>query len=218
MAEANSVRKNWSKSPLCFLGILLITPSSQMWKQQLTHVSPFLDDELSADRTHGWLRNWLLLSVSEAASFLLWPTDLGKAFKALWRESFWMPFREHGSFAVPSALKRWSLCRLQFHLWLSPHRRLGFAAGALSSHRVKSSLGLPRWLSGKETACNAGDAGLIPGSGGSSEEENGNPLQYSCLRIPRTEETGGLHTVHWIAKSWMRLSAHTCQSSLLWSG
>ena len=31
---------------------------------------------------------------------------------------------------------------------------------------------------------NAGDAGLIPGSGRSPGEENGNPLQYSCLENP----------------------------------
>ena len=37
------------------------------------------------------------------------------------------------------------------------------------------------WLSGKEPACNAGDAGSIPGSGRSSGGGNGNPLQYSCL-------------------------------------
>ena len=35
----------------------------------------------------------------------------------------------------------------------------------------------------KESACNAGDAGLIPGSGRSPGEGNGNPLQYSCLEI-----------------------------------
>ena len=34
---------------------------------------------------------------------------------------------------------------------------------------------------GKESACNAGDPGSIPGSGRSSGEGNGNPLQYSCL-------------------------------------
>ena len=33
----------------------------------------------------------------------------------------------------------------------------------------------------KEYACNAADWGSIPGSGRSPEEENGNPLQYSCL-------------------------------------
>ena len=36
----------------------------------------------------------------------------------------------------------------------------------------------------KESACNAGDLGLILGLGGSIGEENGNPLQYSCLKNP----------------------------------
>ena len=42
-------------------------------------------------------------------------------------------------------------------------------------------LGLLRWSSGKESACNAGDPGLVPVSGRSPGEGNGNPLQYSCL-------------------------------------
>ena len=45
-------------------------------------------------------------------------------------------------------------------------------------------IGLPWWLSGKESACNAGDMGLISGSGRSPGEENGNPIQYSCLGNP----------------------------------
>ena len=36
----------------------------------------------------------------------------------------------------------------------------------------------------KESACQAGDAGSIPGSGRSSGEGNGNPLQYSYLGSP----------------------------------
>ena len=43
--------------------------------------------------------------------------------------------------------------------------------------------GLPRWLGGKESACNAGDVGLIPGSGRSSGGGNGNPLQHICPLI-----------------------------------
>ena len=39
-------------------------------------------------------------------------------------------------------------------------------------------------LARQETACNAGDLGLIPGSGRSPGEGNGNPLQYSCLGNP----------------------------------
>ena len=37
---------------------------------------------------------------------------------------------------------------------------------------------------GKASACNMGDLGSIPGSGRSSGEGNGNPLQYSCLENP----------------------------------
>ena len=44
--------------------------------------------------------------------------------------------------------------------------------------------GLPWWIISEESACNAGDSGLIPGSGGSPGEENGYPLQYSCLGSP----------------------------------
>ena len=41
-------------------------------------------------------------------------------------------------------------------------------------------LGLPQWLSGKESTCNAGDAGLIPWSGRSPGVGNSNPLLYLC--------------------------------------
>ena len=41
--------------------------------------------------------------------------------------------------------------------------------------------GFPRVSDGKEPAYNAGDLGLIPGSGRYPREGNGNPLQYSCL-------------------------------------
>ena len=42
------------------------------------------------------------------------------------------------------------------------------------------TFGLSWWFSGRESACNA-DVDLIPGLGRSPGEENGNPLQYSCL-------------------------------------
>ena len=44
--------------------------------------------------------------------------------------------------------------------------------------------GLPWWLSGKELACQVGDAGLVPGSGRSPGEGNDNPIQYYCLGNP----------------------------------
>ena len=46
----------------------------------------------------------------------------------------------------------------------------------------------PSGSDGKAYAYNAGDLGSIPGSGGSSEEGNGNPLQYSCLENPKDNE------------------------------
>ena len=42
----------------------------------------------------------------------------------------------------------------------------------------------PGGSDGKASAYNAGDPGLIPGSGRSPGEGNGNPLQYSCLENP----------------------------------
>ena len=42
-------------------------------------------------------------------------------------------------------------------------------------------MGLSQWLSGKESVCDTGDMGSIPGSGRSSGRGNGNSFQYSCL-------------------------------------
>ena len=73
-----------------------------------------------------------------------------------------------------------------------------------------------RWLSGKESACNAEDLGSVSGSGRSPRGEHGNPLQYSCLKNPMDPGTW-LATTHGVAKSqtWpTRLSTHTCHSSV----
>ena len=44
--------------------------------------------------------------------------------------------------------------------------------------------GFPHSSVGKESACNAGDLGSIPGMGRPLGEGNGSPLQYSCLENP----------------------------------
>ena len=56
---------------------------------------------------------------------------------------------------------------------------------------VNSSLkyGFPGVFYSKETACIVGDPGLIPGSGRSPGEGNGNPLQYSGLENPMNSGT-----------------------------
>ena len=48
--------------------------------------------------------------------------------------------------------------------------------------------GFPHSSVGKESACNAGESGSVPGSGRSPGEGNGNPLQYSCLENPMDRE------------------------------
>ena len=60
--------------------------------------------------------------------------------------------------------------------------------------------GFPGGSEVKSSACNAGDLGSIPGSGRSPGEENGNPLQYSCLENPM-DRGAWLATVHWVAES-----------------
>ena len=62
-------------------------------------------------------------------------------------------------------------------------------------------LGFPHGSEGKESVCNAGDLGLIPGSRRSPGEGNDYPLQYSCLKNSMDRGAWGA-TVHGVAKSW----------------
>ena len=56
-------------------------------------------------------------------------------------------------------------------------------------HQFFSAQGFPGGSEVKASASNTGDPGLIPGSGRSPGEGNGNPLQYSCLKNPMDGET-----------------------------
>ena len=75
-------------------------------------------------------------------------------------------------------------------------------------HEIMCSKGLPWWHRAKESACQAGDADLIPGSGRSPGEENGNPLQYSCLGN-LMDRGAWWASVHGVEKSWMRQNDET---------
>ena len=55
----------------------------------------------------------------------------------------------------------------------SPGKRIGYPTAVF--------LGFPGGSDSKESACNVGDLGSIPGLGRSPGEGNGNPLHYSCL-------------------------------------
>ena len=65
--------------------------------------------------------------------------------------------------------------------------------------------GSPGDSDGKESACNAGDLGSVPGSGRSPGEGNGYLLQYSCLE--NSIDRGAWQTtVHGVTKSQAQLS------------
>ena len=66
---------------------------------------------------------------------------------------------------------------------------------------------------GKESACNAGDLGLIPGSGRSSGEETGHPLKYSCLE--NSTDRGAYKSTH----PWGRRESDTAErlTQRLWA-
>ena len=60
--------------------------------------------------------------------------------------------------------------------------------------------GFPDSSVGKESACNVGDPGLIPGLGRSAGEGNGNPLHCTCLENPMDRGARGA-IVYGVAKS-----------------
>ena len=78
-------------------------------------------------------------------------------------------------------------------------------------------MGFPGGSEVKASACNAGAPGSIPGLGRSPGEENGNPLQYSCLENP-IDGGAWWSTVHGVAKIRTRLSDFTHSLKLLYGG
>ena len=69
-------------------------------------------------------------------------------------------------------------------------------SGGVPRHEIAD---FPDSSVGKESACNVGDLGLIPGLGRSPGEGKGNPLQYSCLGNPM-DRGAWWATVHGVAK------------------
>ena len=75
----------------------------------------------------------------------------------------------------PSAMQE----RSWLHSWV---RKISWRRDRLP---IPVFLGFPGGSDSKESFCNAGDLGLIPGLGKSPGGGHGNPLQYSCLENPR---------------------------------
>ena len=107
----------------------------------------------------------------------------------------------------------WSLSALTcllscHHVLCKPLSSEGFASAlAFCSDYTMVCLsgGFPHSSDGKESACSAGDPGLIHGLGRSPGEGNGKPLQYSCLENP-TDGGAWWAPVHGVGKSRARLS------------
>ena len=68
------------------------------------------------------------------------------------------------------------------------------------------TLGFPGGSVGKESTCNAGELGLIPGLGRSPGGGNDNPLQYSGLENPM-DRGAWRATIHGVAESQTQLSS-----------
>ena len=74
--------------------------------------------------------------------------------------------------------------------------------------------GLPRGLSGKESACNAGHPGSVLGSGSSPGIGSGSSLQYSCLGN-FTDRGAWQATGSRVAQSWAQLSSRGTKDNVL---
>ena len=171
---------------------------------------------------HGILQarilEWVAIPFSRGSS---WPRDqiwvfciAGRLF-TIWvtREDFkcshcglqiW--FRSKHSLSVKKKNRKLQCKADEAGCWEYKHKILNFE-NALSYYthtHTKASW----WLSSKESTCNArdtGDLGLIPGSGRSLGEKNGNQLQYSCLENSMYRGDWWA-TVHGVTKSWTGLS------------
>ena len=99
-------------------------------------------------------------------------------------------------------------------LFLSSHLfSLKFPLPPLTKMDI-SLMAFPPSSVSKESTCNAEDLGSIPGSGRSSGEGNGNPLQSSCLENPMDRgawraTVHGVTTVRHLKKKWCQTSHHT---------
>ena len=90
---------------------------------------------------------------------------------------------------------KWEISPLDHHIQCS----LPLAHQLMLLARWLQHQGFPGGLHGKESAYQAGELGLIPGSGRCPGEGNGNPLQYSCLENPMDRKSWWA-TVHGVAK------------------
>ena len=104
----------------------------------------------------------------------LWPAEVLAEGKGL----EWVMEEDNYEYQLQlcDQLEKWGLQLSRvFHSYFAIH---------IFVYNICIYIGLPQWLSGKESTCSAGDAGdvgSVPGSGRSPGRGHSNPLQYSCL-------------------------------------
>ena len=111
----------------------------------------------------------------------------------------------------PSFRNLWTQWLEHWNLYLSQQYNVDWLLSLLltrfHNNKLAASVDFPGGSEVKASAHNAGDLGSIPGLGRSPGEGNGNPLQYSCLLIPWTENLVGYSL-------WGRRVGHDWATSL----
>ena len=139
-----------------------------------------------------WWGWWVFWFSEGVQRSLLWGGDI---WEEIWRKEG----TSHANIGL-----EWSRQRAR-HNWGSVHRARGFPGGSVV----------------KNAPARVGDAASIPGSGRSPGEGRGNPLQYSCLENPMTEDPGGLPSVglQRVGCDWACTQTQgQCGWSCMWEG
>ena len=119
----------------------------------------------------------------------------------LWTQRHWLPIRREPD-GTEASIKQedmfeWRPTLQVLHLLLNSLCYDSFhnTMQTQESQRISKKTGFPGGLDSKASACNARDLDSIPGSGRSPGEGNSNPLQYSCLENPWTQEHSRLQSM-----------------------
>ena len=156
------------------------------WQEGLVHCSPWGCKELEMTRQ-------LNSNDNHTGKFIgLFCSSDGKKLPAMQETWVWSLGQEdplEKGTAIHSSILAWRIPWIEEPYWLQSvgFQRVGhdWATNPHTLHgELANVLGFPCILVGKESACHAGDLGLISVSGRSPGEENSNPLQYSCLENP----------------------------------
>ena len=136
-------------------------------------------------------------SVYEVYTFLLLPIGLCKSLKHKWflQVHFWQEKILLFFQIIFQLFSRFLLSGGHWIWYCKQKQRLVCSSWPLSlGIAFLSRMGFPGGSDAKESACNAGDLGSVSRLERSPGRGNGNPLQYSCLENPMTEEPGRLQS------------------------